>query len=112
MEIKTPMIEPLLKYKWLIKMGKIPVELFNKFKIYNDGDIVRFETEIRQTVQFKCDLFKLFDLTEFSIKYLDLSNTEMFETKYIIKGMNFEETGDYGDDGISTVTLKLIISNK
>ena len=37
MEIKTPMIEPLLKYKWLIKMGKIPVELFNKFKIYNDG---------------------------------------------------------------------------
>lgn len=104
--------EPIRRNRWVIKMGDIPVYMFRKFKVYNDNDVVRFDTEFMQSLDYKCDLFSLFELTDFTIQYLDPAGVAVKEAKYYIKGMNFEEIGDYFDDELSIITLKLIVTNK
>lgn len=109
----TPAVfEPIRRNRWIIKMGDIPSVMFRKFKVYNDNDVVRLDTEFMQTLDYKCDLFSLFDLTDFTIQYLDPTGLAVKEAKYYIKGMNFEEIGDNFDDDISIITLKLIVTNK
>lgn len=106
--------KPLMANRWKLKLGKIPVHQIRNFKFYNDNDKVLCEIEYFHDVSYKQNIFELFDLTEFVIEYLDPSGETVYNTKYFINGMNFEEIGDYklNDSILSTTKLKLIVTNK
>lgn len=110
-ELNLETIEPLRSYNFRILLGEIPPQLFNGYKIYNDGEKVIFETEFYETVNYICDIFELFNMEKISIEYLDYTEKKTVKKiDYVIKGLNFINESHYGDDKIKSIKLKLIVT--
>ena len=90
-------IEPKMTNRWLIKtVGvKIPDYLFSKYKLYNDGDKLMFETSCFDTISDHIIPTDLFNLNGIELEYLAPTGDIIGGFSFEIKSLTFSSSGDY-----------------
>jgi hypothetical protein len=113
-KVKFPIpFEPHKSNRFIIKSDgtEIPDYLFRNYKIYNDNDIIFFETEFIETINVTINPLDLFKIIGFSIQNLDPTGVVTQELYFEVKGLNFEKTASYNDNTLLTTKLKVITKN-
>jgi len=118
MEDKTlaiEMIEPLLSHRFLITpVGiEIPSMYFRKYKLYNDGENLIFTTSFMETVSPVFIFYPqdLFNITGFSIEFIDPTGNTIKTLSFDVKDLTFEKEGNYADQGkLSVYDMKFIVN--
>lgn len=113
-KLKYPIpFEPHRSNRFIIKPDgiNIPEYLFRNYKIYNDNDIIYFETEFIETINICINPLDLFKIIGFSVQNLDPIGVVTQELYFEIKGLNFEKNASYNDDSLLTTKLKVLTKN-
>lgn len=113
-KVKFPIpFEPHKSNRFIIKSDgiEIPDYLFRNYKIYNDNDIIYFETEFIESINVTINPLDLFKIIGFSIQNLDPTGVVTQELYFEVKGLNFEKTASYNDNTLLTTKLKVITKN-
>lgn len=100
-------IEPLMANRWIIKTIPEIIDdfLFRKYKFYNDGDKLIFETEFFETVHGVITPGEIMNITDIQLQYLDPIGNVVAGHHMTIKGINFIKEHDYTDDGLLVTHL-------
>ena len=109
-KLLTPLSsEPITKqrFKILTKGLVIPEYLFFNFKIYNKNNVIFLETEFYECTDFIVNPLDIFNITEFTVQYLDPIGSVVNEMVFSVESINFEKSGTYYEDGL--LTTKLIV---
>lgn len=104
--------EPSKSNRFLIHFEDLPEIhswLFRSYKIYNDGDILYFETEFYEILNYMFNPKDFFKITKVKIDNLDPTGVSFGNMSFEIKGSNYERTCDYGNDGLLINKFKFII---
>jgi hypothetical protein len=104
-------IEPLKENRYIINIigTNIPVYLFTKYKIFNEGDNIIFTTQFYETVNFSFNPKDFFDITGVKIDYLDPIGNVVNSLFFNVKGSNFERKQSYKNDGLQINKLRFIV---
>lgn len=105
-------VEPLMSNRFIIKFNEevtIPEYLFRNFKIYNEGEILVFKTEMYQTVNYSFNPADLFKMTSVTIYYLDPIGEVVNGLTFNLKGSNLFYKNDYGKDDLSIVKFQFVV---
>jgi hypothetical protein len=102
-------IEPLKNNRWIIKIQGLDIEpyLFRGYKIFNDKDKLMFSTEILETVIHHINPINFFKINIITLEFLDPIGNVVNGLTFTVKGLSFEQVGDYGSDNL--LTYKLLI---
>ena len=92
-------IEPKMANRWLIKTVGVKIQdyLFSKYKLYNDGDKLMFETSCYETVSDHIIPTDLFNLYGIELEYLAPAGDIIGGFSFKIKSLNFSSSGDYAN---------------
>ena len=103
----TMPIEPLMTNRWVLSFEgmNVPDYVFRKFKLYNEGDEMVFETEFIETVQYTYNPADIFNIVALKLEFVDPTGSVVGGFTSDIKGTNFIKFGDYGGDGVLTTKL-------
>lgn len=106
-------IEPLKSNRWIIKTipNIIDSFLFRKYKFYNDGDKLSFETEFYETVDGVVVPNEIMNITDIQLEYLDPIGTVVAGYHIKIKGVNFIKEHAYDDDGLLVTQLFFVVKD-
>lgn len=90
--------EPKMGFRFTIKFEglDIPEHLFRGYKLYNDADQLMFETSFYETLDKNfnpLDFFKIYDV---KVTFLDPTGLGASSWNFSVKGIAFENVGDYG----------------
>ena len=114
MNIEKFPIEPKKTNRWLIKTVGFEIHpyLFSKYKLYNDGDRLMFETSCYETVNDHIIPTDLFNLSRIELEYLDPTGEIIGGFSFDIKSLNFSSSGDYTDDDLLRYHFTMEIDKK
>jgi hypothetical protein len=103
--------EPLKENRWIINTYpfKINYFLFRKYKMYNQGESIIFETSFFETIDEVINPKDLMEITDISIEYLDPIGNTVGGLKLLVKGINFEKKHSYKKDKLLTTKLRFVI---
>lgn len=103
--------EPARSNRFVINVTgtDIPEFLFRNFKLYNEGGNLHLDTEFFEVVNFIFNPNEFFNITDITISELDPTGQKVATTDFNILKSNFEKSGDYGNDEISSVKLNFIV---
>lgn len=104
-------IEPLKSNRWLIETSpkQINSYLFRKYKMFNEGEKIIFETEFYETVQECYNPQDLIQITDISLKYLSPVGDVVSGFDMIVNGVNFEKKHSYKDDNLLITKLRFVL---
>ena len=113
MENNIPaMVEPLKSNRWIISFNDevpVPIYLFNKFKIKNEGGDLILTTRMYNTVDYSFNPAELFKITDVTIKYLNPIGEVVNGLVLPVKGSNLEIKCSYTDDDLMFTNFRFII---
>lgn len=94
------LLEPLKSNRWIIetKPEVISTFLFRKYKFYNDGNELIFETEFYETIDGVVTPDEIMSITDIQLKYLDPTGAVVSGYHMRIKGINFFKEHSYSDE--------------
>lgn len=90
----------------------IPVFLFTKYEIYNEGEELIFTTEMYEILNYILNPEDFFNITDVRIDFLDPTGVVVNFLKFGIKKSNFEKKGEYGVDDISRIEFVFTVDRK
>lgn len=104
-------VEPLKENRWMINTYPYKVNnfLFRKYKLYNQGETIIFETSFLETTDEVINPIDLMEITDISLEYLDSIGNVVGGLKMLVKGMNFEKKHSYKKDNLLTTKLRFVI---
>ena len=102
-------LEPKMSFRFKIEFKgiKIPDYLFRKFKLYNDGEKLIFETSLYETLSVSfspIDFFKIFDI---EVYFLDPTGEKVSSWQFSI-----ETSGNYGENELLIHKFKFEVNKK
>lgn len=107
------MIEPLRKNRFIIKLKGvgIPMYLFLKYKIFNEGDDFIFTTSFYETFEYVFNPKDFFNITGVQIEYLDPTGAVINGLTFDVKGSNYKIKQRYSSKkgGLQINKLRFII---
>jgi hypothetical protein len=112
-DLKLP-IEPKKTNRWIIKTIGVetPEYTFSKYKLYNNGDKLMFETTCFETIHNTINPVDLFNLTGIELQYLDPIGNIIGGFSFDIKSLNFSSFGDYSDDDLLRYSFIIEVNKK
>jgi hypothetical protein len=107
-------IEPKKTNRWIIKPSgvDIPEYTFSKYKLYNDGNKLIFETSCYETIIDHINPVKLFSLHGLTLQYLDPVGEIIGGFSFDVKSLNFSSSGSYKDDELLTYNFVIEVNTK
>ena len=91
---------------------EVPVYLFNKFKIKNEGENLILTTRMFNTVDYSFNPADLFKITDVTIKYLNPIGDIVGGLTFPVKGSNVEIKCSYSDDDLMFTNFRFIIDTE
>lgn len=110
--VKFKPIEPLKANRWIIHFNdeiKVPIYLFNKYKIKNEGDGLILTIRMFNSVEYSFNPADLFKITEVKIEYLDPIGEIVNGLILPVKGSNLETKCSYKDDNLMMTNFRFVI---
>ena len=108
-------VEPLKSNRWIMSFNdevEVPVYLFNKFKIKNEGENLILTTRMFNTVDYSFNPADLFKITDVTIKYLNPIGDIVGGLTFPVKGSNVEIKCSYSDDDLMFTNFRFIIDTE
>jgi hypothetical protein len=113
MENNIKLIEPLKSNRWIIETSptNIGSYLFRKYKMFNEKDVIIFQTEFYETIEGVYNPKDLLNITDIQLKYLSPVGETINGFHIKVKGISFEKKHSYGDDDLLTTKLRIVVKN-
>jgi hypothetical protein len=80
----------------------IPDYLFRKYKIYNDGSKIMFETSFFESIHYTFNPSDFFNIKSVKLQQVDATGVCIGGLTFDVKNLNFSNIGDYGKDELLT----------
>ena len=106
------MTEPLKSNRWILSFNdevNVPVYLFSKYKIKNEGNELIITTKMFNTIEYSFNPSDLYKITEVKIDYLDPIGNVVNGLILPIKGSNLEIKCSYKDDNLMFTNFRFVI---
>lgn len=106
-------VEPLKSNRWVIKTNPIEINyfLFREYKMYNEGENIILETSFFETVNELYSPIDIMNITDITLEYLDPIGEVVNGFSMTIKGVNFEKSHSYSDDGLLITNMRFILGS-
>jgi hypothetical protein len=105
--------EPKTKNRFIINVvgTDIPYHLFRSYKMYNQGKTIVVETEFYESTDWTFNPQEYFDIEDLLIQHLNPIGDVIVTLDFKVEEIYYEQSGDYGDDGLLVNKLKFVTSN-
>lgn len=109
--MKFENFEPLQGNRWIINTHPISIipYLFRKYKMYNEGELIIFETEFIETVMDTYNPKELLEITDITLEYLDPIGSVVGGLIMKVNGINFKRKHSYSGNDLMITKLRIVI---
>lgn len=109
--MKFENFEPLMENRWIINTHPISIipYFFRKYKMYNEGELIIFETEFLETVETTYNPKELLNITDITLEYLDPIGSRTGGLKMKVNGVNFTRKHSYSGNDLMITKLRIVI---